>query len=80
MRETYCAPGPFDTIPTGRTGKIERFFRTVRDQFLVEITGEPDTVGRHYITDLDELNRHFAAWVETVFTDRKCADYASGLR
>jgi putative transposase len=52
--------------PEGR-GKIERFFRTVRDQFLVEITGEPDTVGRHYITDLDELNRHFAAWVETVY-------------
>lgn len=27
--------------PQGR-GKIERFFRTVRSQFLVEITGEPD--------------------------------------
>ena len=26
--------------PEGR-GKIERFFRTVRDQFLVELTGEP---------------------------------------
>jgi len=65
--------------PEGR-GKIERFFKTVRDQFLVEITGEPDTVGRHYITDLDELNRHFAAWVETVFTDRKRAAYACDLR
>jgi putative transposase len=52
--------------PEGR-GKVERFFRTVRDQFLVEITGEPDTIGRHYVTDLDELNRHFAAWTETVY-------------
>ncbi len=52
--------------PEGR-GKIERFFRTVRDQFLVEITGEPDTIGRHHVTDLDELNRHFAAWTETVY-------------
>jgi len=52
--------------PEGR-GKIERFFRTVRDQFLVEITGEPDVVGRHHVTDLAELNRHFAAWVETVY-------------
>jgi putative transposase len=34
---------------------------------LVEITGEPDTIGRHYVTDLDELNRHFAAWTETVY-------------
>lgn len=52
--------------PEGR-GKIERFFRTVREQFLVEITGEPDIVGRHHVTDLHELNRLFAAWVETVY-------------
>jgi putative transposase len=52
--------------PEGR-GKIERFFRTVREQFLVELTGEPDVIGRHYVTDLPELNRLFAAWVETVY-------------
>jgi putative transposase len=52
--------------PEGR-GKIERFFRTVREQFLVEITGEPDVVGRHHVTDLAELNRLFAAWAETVY-------------
>jgi putative transposase len=52
--------------PEGR-GKIERFFRTVREQFLVEITGEPDVVGRHHVTDLAELNRLFAAWVETCY-------------
>ena len=39
----------------------------MREQFLVEITGEPDVVGRHHVTDLAELNRLFAAWVETVY-------------
>lgn len=38
-------------------GKIERFFRTVRGQFLVEV----DARG---VADLDELNRLFVAWVE----------------
>jgi len=47
--------------PEGR-GKIERFFRTVRDQFLVE-TGDD-------IADLGELNRLFTAWVETVYHRR----------
>ena len=37
----------------------------MREQFLVEITGEPDVVGRHHVTDLAELNRLFQAWVET---------------
>lgn len=48
--------------PAGR-GKIERFFRTVRDQFLVEL--DIDT-----ITDLDEVNRLFAAWVEQIYHRR----------
>ena|SRR5215212_3796 len=52
--------------PQGR-GKIERLFRTVREQFLVEITGDPDVVGRHRVADLAELNRLFTAWVETVY-------------
>jgi putative transposase len=47
--------------PEGR-GKIERFFRTVREQFLVEIGEE--------ITSLGELNRLFTAWVETVYHRR----------
>jgi len=42
-------------------GKIERFFRTVRDQFLVEID---DGV------DLAELNRLFSAWLEVVYHQR----------
>ncbi len=44
-------------------GKIERFFRTVRDQFLVEIdSGGPVELGR--------LNRLFSAWLEVVYHRR----------
>ena len=62
IKLTHSTPGR----PQGR-GKIERFFRTVRDQFLVEITGETDPSSRHRVTDLLELNRLFAAWVETAY-------------
>jgi putative transposase len=48
--------------PQGR-GKIERFFRTVRDQFLVELT---DTAAAT-IGSLAELNQMFTAWVENVY-------------
>jgi putative transposase len=48
--------------PQGK-GKIERFFRTVRDQFLVEVTGEAATA----ISGLAGLNKLLAAWVETVY-------------
>ena len=51
--------------PQGR-GKIERLFRTVREQFLVEITGEHEP-GRHQVNDLLELNRLFTAWVEGAY-------------
>ncbi len=47
--------------PQGR-GKIERFFRTVRGQFLAELTGERAA----QLPGLAELNRLFAAWTETV--------------
>jgi putative transposase len=56
--------------PQGR-GKIERFFRSVREQFLVEITGHAQGApGRHPVADLLELNRLFTAWVETVYHRR----------
>jgi putative transposase len=45
--------------PQGK-GKIERFWRTVGDQFLVEVTDRS-------VSDLEELNRLFRAWVETVY-------------
>ena len=52
--------------PEGR-GKIERFFRTVRDQFLVELTEERAA----RIQDLAELNKLFTAWTETVYHVRE---------
>jgi putative transposase len=51
--------------PQGR-GKIERFFRTVREQFLVELS----TPGSSPIPDLGQLNRLFTAWVETEYHTR----------
>jgi putative transposase len=40
------APGSFDFLSDRKAGsKIERFFRTVRDQFLVEITSGPTSSG-----------------------------------
>lgn len=61
MRLVHSTPGR----PEGR-GKIERFFETVRCQFLVEVTGEQQS-GRHQVDTLDDLNRLFTAWVETVY-------------
>jgi len=55
VRLVHSKPGR----PEGR-GKIERVFRTVRIQFLVEIEANPPG-------DLTELNRRFSAWVETVY-------------
>jgi putative transposase len=48
--------------PQGR-GKIERFFATVRSQFLVEIADDQ-------LATLEELNRLFTAWVETRYHHR----------
>jgi putative transposase len=48
--------------PAGR-GKIERFFRTVRSQFLVEVTTEG-------VASLAELNASFIAWLEVVYHHR----------
>lgn len=61
IKLTHSTPGR----PQGR-GKIERAFRTVRDQFLVEVTGASEA-GRHQVDDLATLNRLFAAWVEQVY-------------
>jgi putative transposase len=48
-------------------GKIERFFRTVREQFLVEIVGQDaggSPAAGTAVSDLTELNRLFSAWVQ----------------
>lgn len=59
--------------PQGR-GKIERFFRTVREQFLVEITDSSAedlaAAGLEARTALIELNRLLTAWVETEYHQR----------
>jgi len=55
IRLIHSRPGR----PEGR-GKIERVFRTVRDQFLVE-------AAQGGIADVGRLNELFAAWVETVY-------------
>ncbi len=44
-------------------GKIERFFRTCRDRFLVEIADRDDL-------ELSQLNRLFGAWLEVVYHRR----------
>ena len=58
IRLVHSAPGR----PQGR-GKIERFFRTVREQFLVEL-GERAAAS---VTGLAELNRLLAAWIDTEY-------------
>ena len=62
IRLVHSRPGQ----PEGR-GKIERFFRTVRDQFLVEINARETNTP---VADLIEMNRLFAAWVETSYHRR----------
>ena len=62
IRLIHSRPGQ----PAGR-GKIERFFRTVREQFLVELATE---AGVAAVPDLDALNIAFTAWVETVYHQR----------
>lgn len=66
VKLTHSTPGR----PQGR-GKIERLFLTVREQFLVEITGEPGQPGRRHVADISELNRLFTAWAETVYHRRE---------
>jgi putative transposase len=52
IRKIHCKP----YSPEGK-GKIERFFRTVRSDFLVELSHEK-------VSRLDELNKKFWAWLE----------------
>jgi len=65
IRVTHSEPGR----PMGR-GKIERVFETIRQQFLVEITGTGGDPARHHVADLDELNTAFRHWVDQVYHRR----------
>jgi putative transposase len=49
--------------PEGR-GKIERFFRTVREQFLAGID-------RHVVRTLADLNTRFQVWLDSVYHREK---------
>jgi len=62
IRMIHSRPGQ----PAGR-GKIERVFRTVRDQFLVELS-DPQALAA--IADLAMLNELFTGWVEKVYHQR----------
>jgi putative transposase len=62
IRLVHSRPGR----PQGR-GKVERFFRTVREQFLVEITGRVSDGTGTAAADLAELNRLFSAWVQVSY-------------
>lgn len=59
IRLIHSRPGR----PEGR-GKIERVFRTIREQVLVELEDHPPA-------SLEELNRSFQAWVESVYHQRE---------
>jgi len=69
IRLVHSTPGR----PQGR-GKIERFFRTVREQFLVEVTDTTSedlaAAGVDHAGALLELNRLFMAWTETEYHRR----------
>jgi putative transposase len=60
IRIVHSRPGK----PQGR-GKIERAFGTVRGQFLAEVA--PAGGAGSTVSDIDDLNSKFAAWVETVY-------------
>jgi putative transposase len=64
IKLVHSAPGR----PQGR-GKIERFFRTVNGEFVVEIAAGDGEPGRQ-VSDLAEMNRLFTAWVEAVYHRR----------
>jgi putative transposase len=59
VRLVHSRPGRLE----GR-GKVERFFRTVREQFLIE-------VAHSKITTLDALEEHFEAWLEQSYHHRR---------
>src|SRR6266851_6814133 len=67
MKLTHSAP----SRPMGR-GKIERVFGVIQQQFLVEISGDPDggSPARHPAASLEELNGLLAAWLRAEYHAR----------
>ena len=58
IRLIYCRP----YMPEGK-GKLERFHRTFREQFLNELD-------LNQVADIDELNARLWAWIESVYHTR----------
>jgi len=66
IRLTHSEPGR----PEGR-GKVERAFRTVREQFLVEVHNDADSRIGHYVADSAALQEALRAWVARVYHRRE---------
>ena len=62
IRVTHSEPGK----PEGR-GKVERLFRSVREQFLVEVHGEADNPVGHYAADLAAMQEALRLWAARVY-------------
>jgi hypothetical protein len=58
IRLIYCKP----YMPQGK-GKLERFHRTFREQFLTELD-------LNRVANIDELNARLWAWIESVYHTR----------
>ena len=62
IRVVHSTPGE----PEGR-GKIERMFKTVREQFLVEVHGDVDNPVGHYVADLAAMFEALRLWAMRVY-------------
>jgi putative transposase len=62
IRVTHSGPGE----PEGR-GKIERLFKDVRGQFLVEVHGDTDNPVGHYVADLPAMQEALRLWATRVY-------------
>ena len=62
IRVTHSGPGK----PEGR-GKVERLFRSVREQFLVEVHGDADNPVGHHVADLAAMQQALRLWAARVY-------------
>ena len=65
IKLTHSQPGR----PAGR-GKIEKVFRTVQEQFLVEVDPGSGDPARHQVASVDELNNVLDYWVRQEYHQR----------
>jgi putative transposase len=65
IRVTHSEPGR----PQGR-GKIERLFKSVREQFLVEVHADRDNPVGHFVADLTAMQEALRLWATRVYHRR----------